>query len=61
MVVSQNVQAVEAGDIDIYGPVACIELVRLMLPMAATYDSVVDQLDLRSAFLRDVLLEGDHT
>lgn len=55
LVVRGNLQSNESDYAALYAPVACIELVRLMLSISVAKDLHVDQLDVKSAFLHAAL------
>lgn len=60
LVVRGNLQSNETDYAALYAPVACIELVRLLLAVSVVKSFVVDQLDVKSAFLHADLPATDN-
>lgn len=58
--VRENLQTSEAGVIDMYATGVCIELVQLVVSIAATHGFAIDQLDGKEAFLHADPPEEEH-
>lgn len=60
LVVRGNFQEDAVDYAELYAPVACVELVRLMLAVAVQKNYTISQVDIKGAFLHAKLPENDH-